>query len=50
MYPGAIEDIIIHNSRSQFETNFFALVGFTRKVFPLMIRKEGEGMNCKYKV
>jgi len=42
--PGAIEDITMHNLRSQFETNFFGLVGFTKKVLPLMMqRNEGEG-------
>ena len=43
--PGAIEDISMNNLRSQFETNFFGLVGFTKKVLPLMMirRNEGEG-------
>jgi short-subunit dehydrogenase len=42
--PGAIEDINMNNLRSQFETNFFGLVGFTKKVLPLMIRRnEGGG-------
>ena len=30
--PGAIEDLDMNNLRSQFETNFFGLVGFTKKV------------------
>jgi short-subunit dehydrogenase len=42
--PGAIEDISMNNLRDQFETNFFGLVGFTKKVLPLMIRRnEGGG-------
>lgn len=43
--PGAIEDISMNNLRGQFETNFFGLVGFTKKVLPLMMirRNEGEG-------
>lgn len=43
--PGAIEDISMNNLRSQFETNFFGLVGFTKKVLPLMMirRNEEEG-------
>ena len=45
--PGAIEDISMNNLRSQFETNFFGLVGFTKKVLPLMMirrnEEEGEG-------
>jgi short-subunit dehydrogenase len=43
--PGAIEDISMNNLRDQFETNFFGLVGFTKKVLPLMMirRNEGEG-------
>jgi short-subunit dehydrogenase len=46
--PGAIEDIGMNNLRSQFETNFFGLVGFTKKVLPLMMirrneEEEGEG-------
>ena len=42
--PGAIEDISMNNLRNQFETNFFGLVGFTKKVLPLMIRRnEGGG-------
>jgi short-subunit dehydrogenase len=43
--PGAIEDISMNNLRSQFETNFFGLVGFTKKVLPLMMirRNEKEG-------
>jgi short-subunit dehydrogenase len=30
--PGAVEDITMDNLRKQFETNFFGLVGFTKKV------------------
>ena len=44
--PGAIEDISMNNLRSQFETNFFGLVGFTKKVLPLMMmtgRNKGGG-------
>ena len=44
--PGAIEDIEIGNLRAQFETNFFGLVGFTKKVLPVMMRKyEGRIVN-----
>jgi short-subunit dehydrogenase len=43
--PGAIEDLDMNNLRSQFETNFFGLVGFTKKVLPVMMqqRKEEQG-------
>jgi short-subunit dehydrogenase len=40
--PGAIEDITLEDLRSQFETNFFGLIGFTKKVLPLML-KNNEG-------
>jgi short-subunit dehydrogenase len=40
--PGAIEDITMDDLK-QFETNFFGLVGFTKKVLPLMmIQRNGE--------
>ena len=43
--PGAIEDITMNNLRKQFETNFFGLVGFTKKVLPLMmIQRNGVGL------
>jgi short-subunit dehydrogenase len=35
--PGAIEDITMNNLRNQFETNFFGLVGLTKKVLPIMM-------------
>jgi short-subunit dehydrogenase len=41
--PGAIEDISMNNLRSQFETNFFGLVGFTKKVLPLMMIRRNKG-------
>jgi short-subunit dehydrogenase len=41
--PGAIEDISMNNLRRQFETNFFGLVGFTKKVLPLMMIRRNEG-------
>lgn len=45
--PGAIEDISMNNLRDQFETNFFGLVGFTKKVLPIMMtgrnKEEGGG-------
>ena len=40
--PGAIEDISMNNLRRQFETNFFGLVGFTKKVLPLMMIRRNE--------
>jgi short-subunit dehydrogenase len=36
--PGAIEDLTIQDIRSQFETNFFGLVEFTKKVLPFMLK------------
>jgi short-subunit dehydrogenase len=43
--PGAVEDITMDNLRKQFETNFFALLGFTKKVLPLMmIQRNGVGL------
>ena len=40
--PGAVEDITMDNLREQFETNFFGLLGFTKKVLPLMmIQRDG---------
>jgi short-subunit dehydrogenase len=35
--PGAVEDITMDNLRKQFEINFFGLLGFTKKVLPLMM-------------
>jgi short-subunit dehydrogenase len=35
--PGAVEDIIMDDLRNQFETNFFGLVGFTKRVLPIMM-------------
>jgi len=35
--PGAIEDITMQDIRNQFETNFFGLVGFTKKVLSFML-------------
>ena len=35
--PGAIEDITVQDLRNQFETNFFGLVEFTKKVLPFML-------------
>jgi short-subunit dehydrogenase len=40
--PGAVEDITMDNLRNQFETNFFGLVGFTKKVLPLMMQRRNE--------
>ena len=34
---GAVEDITMNDLRNQFETNFFGLVGFTKKVLPIMM-------------
>jgi short-subunit dehydrogenase len=36
--PGSIEDITTSDLRLQFETNFFGLVDFTKKVLPLMLQ------------
>jgi short-subunit dehydrogenase len=42
--PGSIEDITTGDLRLQFETNFFGLVDFTKKVLPLMLhRRETAG-------
>jgi short-subunit dehydrogenase len=41
--PGAIEDISMNKLRDQFETNFFGLVGFTKKVLPLMMIRRNKG-------
>jgi short-subunit dehydrogenase len=35
--PGAVEDITMNDLRNQFETNFFGLVGFTKKVLAIMM-------------
>lgn len=35
--PGAIEDITVQDLRNQFETNFFGLLEFTKKVLPFML-------------
>ena len=42
--PGAVEDITMDNLRKQFETNFFGLVGFTKKVLPLMMIQRNGGL------
>lgn len=42
--PRAIEDLDMTNLRSQFETNFFGLVGFTKKVLPLMMQRRKEDL------
>jgi short-subunit dehydrogenase len=41
--PGSIEDISINDLRNQFETNFFGLVDFTKKVLPLMLQQREIG-------
>jgi len=41
--PGSIEDITMNDLRSQFETNFFGLVDFTKKVLPLMLHRREIG-------
>lgn len=44
--PGAIEDLSMESIRAQFETNFFGLVGVTKKVLPTLIaQKEGRIVN-----
>jgi short-subunit dehydrogenase len=40
--PGAIEDVSVVDLKTQFETNFFGLIGFTKQVLPLMMKK-GQG-------
>ena len=35
--PGAIEEITMQDLRNQFETNFFGLLEFTKKVLPVML-------------
>jgi short-subunit dehydrogenase len=37
--PGAIEDVSMADLKTQFETNFFGLIGFTKQVLPLMMKK-----------
>ncbi len=37
--PGAVEDISMESIRIQFETNFFGLVGLTKKVLPYMLKQ-----------
>jgi short-subunit dehydrogenase len=37
--PGAIEDLTMDRIRLEFETNFFGLVGFTKKILPLMLKR-----------
>jgi short-subunit dehydrogenase len=41
--PGSIEDISMDDLRNQFETNFFGLVDFTKKVLPLMLQQREIG-------
>ena len=44
--PGAIEDLGMASLRTQFETNFFGLVGLTKQVLPHMMKyKEGRIVN-----
>ncbi|UVS70624.1 SDR family oxidoreductase [Nitrososphaera viennensis] len=44
--PGAIEDLSMESVRAQFETNFFGLVGVTKKILPALIaQKEGRIVN-----
>lgn len=44
--PGAIEDISMVSLRAQFETNFFGLVGLTKRVLPYMLKyTEGRIVN-----
>jgi short-subunit dehydrogenase len=40
--PSAIEDISMADRRTQFEKNFFGVVGLTKQVLPLMMQK-GQG-------
>lgn len=39
--PGAIEDLTMESIRAQFETNFFGLVGVTKKVLPALMAQKG---------
>jgi short-subunit dehydrogenase len=44
--PGAIEDLSMENIRTQFETNFFGLIGITKKILPVMMaQKRGRIVN-----
>jgi short-subunit dehydrogenase len=38
--PGAIEDLDMKNLRYQFEVNFFGLIGFAKRVLPLMMQQK----------
>jgi NAD(P)-dependent dehydrogenase (short-subunit alcohol dehydrogenase family) len=48
--PGAVEDITMDNLRKQFETNFFGLVEFTKKVLPLMMIQRDVGAGVEGRV
>ena len=48
--PGAVEDITMNNLRKQFETNFFGLLGFTKKVLPLMMIQRDVGAGVEGRV
>ena len=36
--PGAVEDFTMEGLRLEFETNFFGLVGLTKKILPIMLK------------
>ena len=40
---GSLEELTIDEIKGQFETNFFGLVGFTKKVLPLMMIRRNKG-------
>ena len=48
--PGAVEDITMNDLRYQFEANFFGLVGFTKKVLPIMMMQHRNGQRIEGRI
>jgi short-subunit dehydrogenase len=48
--PGAVEDITMNDLRNQFESNFFGLVGFTKKVLPIMMMQHRNGQRIEGRI
>ena len=48
--PGAVEDITMDDLRNQFEANFFGLVGFTKKVLPIMMMQHRNGQRIEGRI